>query len=297
MNFINLFVSQEYKVSIKNNSLYLCGEEERNFPLEDIGVVMIENNRCAITAKALSKLSQVGAVVFVCDDRGYPASILLPINTYYRPLLNYKLQVSISKPRQKQLWKNIIERKIYNQATCLIKNHKDGGKLFDLAQSVFSGDVDNKEAQASAYYFPALFGKGFSRDQDNIINSCLNYGYALVRGLISRHICARGFLPCLGIFHSNTYNAYNLSDDLIEPFRPIVDYFVYNNLHNLGDEFNSQSKKVLFTMLNLEVFSGKERHVLSYAVEREVESIIAYYSGKDTLILPEIYNKGQKEYE
>ncbi len=297
MNFINVFVSKEYKISIKNNCLALSGEEENTFPLEDIGVIMLENHRCSISIKTLSKLTEYGATVFVCNDQHLPSAVLLPANSYYKPLFNYNLQVSISKPRLKNLWKRIIEKKIYNQTQCLIKKGINAGKLTDLCQSVLSGDSDNKEAQASAFYFPQLFGKDFVRDNDCLINSCLNYAYAVVRGVIARHICARGFLPCLGVFHCNSFNAFNLADDFIEPFRPIVDYFVYNYIGELGPDFGTHSKKILFSILNLQVYSGEEKHSLSYAIEREVESIISYYSGADRILFPAICSKDQKVYE
>ena len=297
MNFINVFISEGYRVSIQNNNLLIEGEVNETRPLEDIGVVLLENHKCSITVRALSKLTEYGSTVFVCDERHLPSAVLLPSNSYYKPLFNYNLQVSIAKPRLKNLWKRIIEKKIYNQAQCLIKNGIDAGKLTELAQSVFSGDSDNKEAQASAFYFPKLFGKNFTRDNDCLINSCLNYAYAIVRGVIARHICARGFLPCLGVFHCNSFNPFNLADDLIEPFRPIVDYFVYNNVDDLGTSFGPHSKKLLFSILNLEVYSDNEKHSLSYAVEREVESIIGYYSGNDKILFPSICSKEQKVYE
>ena len=297
MNFINVFISQDSKISISNNNLLVSNTEENTFPLEDIGVVMIESQRSTISTRAISKLTEYGATVFVCDEKHLPSTVVLPCNSYYKPLSNYYIQVGISKPRQKNLWKKIIEQKIFNQAQCLIKNGIDAGKLISLSQTVLSDDSDNKEAQASAFYFPRLFGSDFVRDNDNLINSCLNYGYAIIRGVIARHISARGFLPCLGIFHCNSYNPFNLADDFIEPFRPIVDYFVYNNLDKLGPEFGVHSKKLLFTILNLLVYSSGERHSLAYAIEREVESCIAYYSGNDNLLFPSICSKEQKVYE
>lgn len=297
MNFINVFISKNSKISINRNNLLVKGEEENSFPLEDVGVVIIESLQSNISTMALNKLSQYASTVFVCDEKHLPSAVLLPCNSYYKPLFNYKLQVNISKPRQKNLWKRIIEQKIYNQSQCLIKCGIDAGKLTLLYQSVLSGDSDNKEAQASAFYFPQLFGSSFIRDDDNLINSSLNYAYSIIRGVIARHITARGFLPCLGIFHCNSYNAFNLADDLIEPFRPIVDYFVYSYLDEIGPEFNSNTKKKLFTILNLQVYSGNEKHTLSYAIERLIESVISYYSGNDILLFPSICSKEQKVYE
>lgn len=297
MNFINVFVSDEYRIGIEKNCLALSGAEKYFFPLEDIGTVMLENNRCTISVNALSKLSKCGATVFVCDEKHLPSAELLPCNDYYKAYARYKTQISISKPRLKNLWREIIKAKIANQSDCLCRCGIDSARLDELNSSVRSGDSGNVEAQAAAYYFPVLFGRGFTRDEENGINAALNYSYAIVRGIIARQIASRGFLPCVGIFHRNEYNAFNLADDLIEPFRPIVDYFVYNCRDMLVDGLSPIVKKKLFSIVNLEVVSGKEKHSLAYAVEREVESVISYYEGGDKLLFPAICGLAAHEYE
>lgn len=297
MNFINVFVSDEYRIGIEKNCLALSGAEKYFFPLEDIGTVMLENNRCTISVNALSKLSKCGATVFVCDEKHLPSAELLPCNDYYKAYARYKTQISISKPRLKNLWREIIKAKIANQSDCLCRCGIDSARLDELNSSVRSGDSGNVEAQAAAYYFPVLFGRGFTRDEENGINAALNYSYAIVRGIIARQIASRGFLPCVGIFHRNEYNAFNLADDLIEPFRPIVDYFVYNCRDMLVDGLSPIVKKKLFSIVNLEVVSGKEKHSLAYAVEREVESVISYYEGGDKLLFPAICGLTAHEYE
>ncbi len=297
MNFINLFISDDYSIRVEHKSLVLDGEQKHTFPLEDIGVVLIESLKCVITTYALNKLSEFGATVFVCNEKHLPTAIILPCNDYYKQLKRYKVQQNLSKPRQKSLWKSIVEKKIENQAHCLSLTRGGEEKLCELAKKVRSGDVDNIEAQAAAYYFPKLFGERFTRDDDNAVNGALNYAYAIVRGIIARQIAARGLLPFLGIFHKNEFNSFNLADDLIEPFRPIVDYFVYSQMESFEVELTPANKRTLFQIVNLEVFSGKEKHALSYAVEREVESVIAYYEGRDELIFPQISGLKQHEYE
>ena len=297
MNFINLFVSDDYFIKVENKNLVLEGQEKHIFPLEDIGVVLIESLKSGITTYALNKLSEFGATVFVCNEKHLPTTIILPCNDYYKQLKRYKLQQNLSKPRQKSLWKSIVEKKIENQAHCLSLTTGGEDKLYELAKKVKSGDSDNIEAQAAAYYFPKLFGEKFTRDDENAVNGALNYAYAIVRGIIARQITARGLLPFLGIFHKNEFNAFNLADDLIEPFRPIIDYFVYSKRETFEEELTPQDKRTLFQIVNLEVFSGKEKHALSYAVEREVESVIAYYEGRDELIFPQISGLKQHEYE
>ena len=297
MNFINLFVSGDYTIAVKDNNLTLRGQESIDYPLDDIGVVMLESLRSNISVYALSKLVQVGATVFVCNEKHLPVAQLIPSNDYYKQLSRYKTQTAISKPRLKNLWKEIIKAKIDNQARCLQLAMGDSGKLSKLGSGVKSGDVDNYEAQAAAYYFPRLFGKGFFRESDDVINSALNYAYAIVRGIIARQICSRGFLPFLGIFHKNEFNAFNLADDLIEPFRPIVDFYVYTYRAMLGADLTSDAKKVLFGVVNVQILSGDERHSLAYAIERMVESVISYYEGNEKLLLPVLLGCEQHRYE
>lgn len=297
MNFINLFVEKEYAIRVNKNRLELIGEETHYFPLEDLGVIMLENGKCTTSVYALEKITAHGAIVMICNEKHLPVAQVVPCNDYYKPLKRYKLQQEISKPRLKNLWKEIIKAKVENQADCLARTGNTVGKLKDLITAVRSGDPDNVEGQAAAYYFPQLFGSGFIRDEENEINSALNYTYAIVRGIIARQISARGLLPCVGIFHKNEYNAFNLADDLIEPFRPIVDFFVYSHRAVLINGLTPSAKKSLFAIVNLQVISGEERHSLAYAVEREVESIISYYEGADKLLFPKIDGLVPHEYE
>lgn len=297
MNFINVFVESGSRIFVESNNLVVEGSEKHTFPLEDVGVVMLDNHASTVTVHALSRLVDYGAVVFVSDAKHLPTAYVLPCNGYYKSIFNYALQESISKPRKKNLWREIIRKKIYNQADCLRRLGRNSEKLFDLSSAVLSGDSGNREAQAAAYYFPKLFGEGFTRGDDCDINSTLNYGYAIVRGLIARHICARGFLPCNGIFHHNTFNAFNLADDIIEPFRPIVDFYAYHTVIANGLAFGPNVKRIMFSVLNYDIVSGDEVHTLANAVERTVESIVGYYAGKDELLFPSINGLGYHEYE
>jgi len=297
MNFINVFVEGEYSIKVKNSSLVLEGKESHSYPLSDVGVVMLESLKSNISVYALNALVEAGATVFVCNDRHLPTAVLTASNDYYKPLHRYKLQTEVSKPRLKRLWREIIRSKISNQAECLSRAVGNVGKLIELCDAVKSGDSDNLEAQAAAYYFPKLFGRGFIRDSVDGVNAALNYAYSIVRGILCRQICARGFLPCLGIFHKNEYNGFNLADDLIEPFRPIVDYFVYTIKDELVYGLTPLVKRKLFSIVNLEVESGNERHSLAYAAEREVESVIAYYDGRDELLFPKLIGTAQHCYE
>ena len=299
MAFINVFIESQCGISVENDALILKTDDRRAvYPIEDINCVMIDCLYDRISVYALNKLCENGATVIVCDDRHLPSSVLLPFNKYYKKLSVLDVQMSVAKPKLKNLWKNIIKQKIINQAECLDYNRLFGGEyLFALSKNVLSGDSENAEARAAAFYFKNLFGAGFSRNDGNINNIFLNYCYAVVRALIARHLSARGFECSIGIFHKNQLNNFNLADDMIEPFRPIIDNFVFNEC-SAETDFNSEIKKRLFGIVNLNVVSGNEVHSLSNAVERLVKSLLSVYNGTaEDLIMPKICDLSMHDYE
>ena len=168
--------------------------------------------------------------------------------------------------------------------------------LSGLAKTVISDDGKNVEARAAALYFKALFGNGFVRGEENGINAALNYGYAIVRGYIARMLANCGFEPCIGIHHSSELNNFNLADDLIEPFRPLVDMFVYQKIGS--EDFDLAEKREICNILNYEMISGGERHSAAYAVERLVHSLERCFEDKtEELVLPRLCELKRHEYE
>lgn len=299
MSFINIFIENSCSIKVKDNKLTLKNQNaQAEYPIEDINTILIDCLYNEITLYSLLKLCENGATVMISDERHIPSCVLLPFNVYYKKLSVLNRQIELSKPKQKILWQSIIKQKIISQAECLKINGKENFELLlKIANGVASGDSENAEARAAVIYFKSIFGTGFTREQDNFINSCLNYCYAIVRALISRHLCARGFECSMGIFHKNQLNAFNLADDMIEPFRPIIDNFVINAI-GTNNELLPSVKKALFGIVNLEVISGNERHSLSYAVERQIESLLSYYNGDKTeIIMPSISTIKMHEYE
>ena len=215
MAYINVFVSKDAKIYVKNNQLCLESEENKvDFPLEDVNSVMIENLNTVITTYTLSALAERGIVCFVCGQNHLPNGVFLPAYSHYQTLLQYNNQVNLSKPLQKQIWKRIIENKIKNQDRVLALKG-ESGVLKSLYETVLSGDSSNNEAKASLIYFKLLFGDDFTRrDETNGINAFLNYGYSIVRSFIARSIVSHGFMPFLGVCHCNQFNQFNLADDL-----------------------------------------------------------------------------------
>ncbi len=299
MGFINVFVGSECSIKIKNKQLVLLKQTDSiSYPLEDLNSVLIENNQSIITIKSLTELIKNNVIVYVCDEKHLPSSYLLGYNSFYTNLTIYNYQVNNGKPFLKQLWKSIVQQKILNQIEVLNIN---GIKhdLNDYVSLVKSDDADNIESVVANKYFKLLFGNGFTRRTDNLINSALNYGYAIIRGAIARTVVSHGLQPFIGIHHSNYLNNFNLVDDLIEVFRPVVDLFVYNNFTNTVEtDLTTEIKLKLQNLLNADVIINSATYAVSYAIELFVESLVSSYKNqKVTLKFPTIKEIETHKYE
>ena len=210
-----------------------------------------------------------------------------------------ELQHAQSQPRKKRLWQSVVEGKISNQVACLKACGVDKiyyGRLEVLQKQILSGDSTNVEGQAAALYFRYLFGDGFTRSAEDEINAHLNYGYAILRGFIARLLADYGYEPCLGIHHKSELNQFNLADDLMEPFRPLVDLFVFQN--RLGEALDPVGKRELANILNYEMTVGKEKHSAAYAAEKLVQSLgRCFQNGDGVLQLPYLQDLKRHEYE
>lgn len=272
MGYINVFVSSDAKINVKNNQLTLTNKSKSiDYPMEDVNSVMVDNPNTIISFATLSKLADYGILTYFCDDKHLPNGVLLPFYNHYQTLTVYNMQISMPKPLQKNLWQSIIKNKILNQNQVLnINGYKDKLKL--LSNNVLSGDSSNNEAKASAIYFKDLYGKNFTRKNDSIlVNSMLNYGYAVIRGCVARSVVIHGLLPFLGIFHHNQFNQFNLADDLMEIFRPMVDLYVKTELKDCK-ELTSQVKFALCDLINYDVLIDDKKQTLNNAIDMFVES-------------------------
>ena len=200
-----------------------------------------------------------------------------------------RAQLSLTLPAKKRFWQQLVTAKIGNQAECLALCGKTQEAVFlhSRARAVTSGDKDNLEAAAAAYYFPALFGTGFTRSADDGRNAALNYGYAILRGYAARCAAVYGLLPWEGLHHCSQLNQYNLADDLMEPFRPVVDLYVAANV----DEASTLApalKHALFGLMNADILSGGQHHSVAYAMERLVQSLRTGMEKGGALALPKL---------
>lgn len=258
-------------------------ETVRTIPIEDIGVVVLDNKQITITQGALAELVANSAAVITCDSKCMPTGMLLPLsgNTLYQE--RFRNQIEAAIPLRKQLWQQTVKAKIENQAYCLQKNtSKSFVPLHVLARKVRSDDADNHEAQAAAYYWKNLFSDGFTRDKDGIPpNNLLNYGYAILRAVIARALVGSGLLPVYGIHHHNRYNAYCLADDIMEPYRPFVDDLVISTMKKMevSDDLTVALKREMLSIPVLDVVIGGKRSPLMIAAGLTTASLAKCYNG------------------
>lgn len=286
MAFRNVYIENDVQMKIKNEQLVIKKEtEEYTMPLEDVNSICIESQRSNITTYALKKCIEHDIIVYVCDEKHLPTGVLVGMNNYSRQLKNIKLQVEMSKPLMKRIWQNIIKVKIQNQAECLRQLEKGGADLLDrMSESVTSGDTENVEARAANLYFRCLFGRTFNRKIECIENAALNYGYAIIRGIIARTLIMYGFEPAIGIFHHNQLNNFNLADDLIECFRPVVDLYVMSNIDFSNNELDSLNKKVLYNIVNTLVLIDGKKFNISGAIKYMIKSLSTSMNKNQNLI-------------
>lgn len=291
MSWRILQITKPCTLKIKNKQLlYLPQEgEEISFPLEDISVLILENRQITMYNTLLSELARHGICLFSCDENHMPCGAYFPFHSYYQSSRMAQLQVEMRKPLQNRLWQELIIAKIQNQAKCLELLQIQGAeKLYACSRKVASGDKQNIEAPAANYYFKMLFGSFSRQNEDDLKNVFLNYGYAVVRACIARSLVGVGLLPCFGLHHANIYNAYNLADDMIEPYRPFVDYIVYTLFQeNSIEVFNSHYKNQVVEVLTKQIGMEEEEITVLKAIEYSAQSLAKSIKlKKNVLALP-----------
>ena len=293
-------ISDRAYVHLKHQQLIIekQGEIAGQVPIEDLGVLILQHPGIVLTQQLIVACQQNKVVIVFCDEKHLPYSIILPVgegHTLHNKIL--KQQMAISEPTRKRLWKQIVQHKIKQQEQTLIMLHKESTRLNYLSTQVKTGDSGNCEAIAAQAYWKLLFGKAFKRDADlDGVNSLLNYGYAIIRAMVARSICGAGLHPTLGLFHTNQYNALCLADDLMEPFRPWVDYVVYEIAStNSNVIINQQSKQALLGLMSESVLYKKKAMPFMVALHYLMADLKRCYSnGIKTLPYPLLLTRSPK---
>lgn len=261
-------------------------QSEVTKPIEDLGVVVLDNKQITITSGAMEALLENNCALITCDSKSMPVGLMLPLYGNTTQNERFREQLAASVPLKKQLWQQTVQAKINNQAAALAICTGEESKCMRVwANDVRSGDPDNLEARAAAYYWRTLFSDldGFTRDREGIPpNNLLNYGYAILRAIVARGLVASGLLPTLGIHHHNRYNAYCLADDIMEPYRPYVDKLVFDlyQLQRKEVSLTKETKVALLAIPTLDVRISKKRSPLMVAVGQTTSSLYKCFSGE-----------------
>ena len=296
-----LYFGNPAYLSLKNSQLLIrLPEVEKNdslsesfksravkvIPIEDIGVVVLDNKQITLTHGLMEKLLENNCALITCNSKRMPYGLMLPLAYNTTQTERYRNQIEASLPLKKQLWQQTVEAKINNQAHVLSTTTRSVVKnMHKWRIDVKSGDPDNYEARAAVYYWANLFPNidGFIRSREGVPpNNLLNYGYAVLRAVVARSLVASGLLPTLGIHHRSKYNAYCLADDIMEPYRPYVDNLVVEIMQNSSDisEITKEHKSELLNIPVLDVIINNKRSPLMVAMQQTTASLAQCFMGE-----------------
>jgi len=259
--------------------------ETKQVPIEDIGVLIIDNQQITITQALIAKLLANNVALITCDNSHHPTGLLLNLDGNTLQSAKFTAQVEATAPLKKQLWQQTVSAKIENQAAILEWLRVPVTNMKNWATEVKSGDSENHEATAAAYYWKNIFPEHLQFRRERYgppPNNLLNYGYAILRAVVARNLVASGLLPTLGIFHRNQYNAYCLADDIMEPYRPFVDRVVWDIVRMNGQylELSPKMKEQLLGIPAMDVKIRDEKSPLMAAVQKTTASLAKCFEGK-----------------
>ena len=287
-------INNPARLSVKDHQLVIKQDKSVNLPIEDIDALVLDSYGITTTANLLTELSTSGTTVIICDEKHLPASVLLPYSQHSRQAKVSRQQLAMGQALKKQLWRAIVIQKILNQAEVLQMFNYDPEPLRKIASEVRSGDIDNRESLAARIYFSNLLDDA-TRRKPTWYNAALNYGYAMVRSHIARHITARGLVASQGIFHRSELNSFNLADDIIEPYRAAVDGYILSTIapFHVGEpdaSLTTHDRQLIVDVLNSSVIIQGKKYSVKHATEQTVESFVQAIERDTTsvLVLPNI---------
>ncbi len=280
MSWRTVIISNQSKLDYKMGYLVVRGEETKRISVDEISTLVIENPAVSFTGCLVEALIEKKVNVIFCDSKRNPAAELVPHHGSHDSASKIRAQVAWSDEIKSVIWQEIISEKIRKQAEFLsdVGRHKESDMLKEYIGQVKPSDESNREGHAAKVYFNALFGMDFTRGADTPLNAALNYGYSLILSAFNREICAMGYLTQLGIFHDNMFNHFNLSCDLMEPFRVLVDRCVYSFM---PDSFGKEEKHMMWHILENRVYIDSSAQTVSHAIKIYARSVFEAINDAD----------------
>ena len=281
MSWRTVVVSRRAKLDLSMNYLEIRGEDTKRVHLSEMGVLIIESTAVSLTAALLSELIQRKVKVIFCDEKRNPLSELLPYYGSFDTSAKVRQQITWDKGTKQIIWAEIVTEKIRRQQALLqhIGADERARMLGQYVQDVILDDVTNREGHAAKVYFGGLFGQEFTRAEENTVNAALNYGYSILLSAFNREIAAAGYITQLGIFHDNMFNQFNLASDLMEPFRPLVDHIVFNEM---PCDFNKELRMALVDVLNEKVTIDGQTQYIASAIRIYTRSVLDAMNARNT---------------
>lgn len=284
MGWRTVIVNKNCKLSYKNDYLIVRSEELRMIHLSEINMIIIENGMVSITSYLINELANKKIKLIICDEKHNPSCEMIPYYGSFNTSKKILNQINWTKENKEKAWKEIIKHKINNQALLLKKLKIDGyQKLLEYREQVELNDKTNREGHSAKVFFNLLFGIDFSRNKEDNTNSALDYGYSILLSILNREVVSKGYITPLGINHKNEFNQFNLSCDLMEIFRPLVDEIVYENREFV---FDKNYKYKLVNLYNKEVKIDNKQQYLSNAITIFTKSVFEFLENeKESIIL------------
>ena len=283
MGWRTVVINKNCKLSYKNDYLVIRSENLQMIHLSEINIILIENGMVSITSYLINELINNKIKLIFCDEMHNPAGEIMPYYNSFNTSKKIQNQIEWKDTRKKMVWQQIIKYKIHNQAM-LLKKLKiyEYNKLIEYENKVKFGDETNREGHAAKIYFNLLFGKNFIRGMNDNINASLDYGYSILLSAFNKEIVSKGYITQIGLNHKNEYNQFNLTCDLMETFRPLIDEIVYNNINN---EFDKNQKYKLIDVLNETIYINEKEQYVANAIPIYIQSVFNMLENEESKVL------------
>lgn len=289
MSWRTVVISNNAKLDYQIGYMVVRGEKTTKIHLNEIGMLIVESTAVSMTSYLLSELMKNKIKVVFCDEKRNPCSELVSYYGSHDTSSKIRKQIEWTKDDKDHIWTEIVSEKIKQQALMLQRYQKEeANMLFEYMEEVEFGDITDREGHAAKVYFNALFGKKFTRTDENPINAALNYGYGIILSIFNREIVSSGYLTQIGLFHDNMFNQFNLSSDLMEPFRPLVDQLV---VELKPEKFETEEKRKMLELLNKEVEICGKMEVVTNAIKIYCRSVFDALNDRDISLIRFYYNE------
>ena len=289
MSWRTVVISNNAKLDYQIGYMVVRGEKTTKIHLNEIGMLIVESTAVSMTSYLLSELMKNKIKVVFCDEKRNPCSEVVSYYGSHDTSSKIRKQIEWTKDDKDHIWTEIVSEKIKQQALMLQRYQKEeANMLFEYMEEVEFGDITNREGHAAKVYFNTLFGKKFTRTDENPINAALNYGYGIILSIFNREIVSSGYLTQIGLFHDNMFNQFNLSSDLMEPFRPLVDQLV---VELKPEKFETEEKRKMLELLNKEVEICGKMEVVTNAIKIYCRSVFDALNDRDISLIRFYYNE------